>query len=271
MNKKNRIEKLALEFFDEEDSGEYKSFVEKFKPKRTTDDCFTPEEVYEAVKAWVLEEVPAVLDLRIVRPFYPGGDYQAEDYTGAVVIDNPPFSILSEIKSFYLEREIPFFLFAPSLTLLTSQSDRLTSIVSDANITYTNGAVVRTGFVSNFFGDLALILAPELKQSIEQAQAKTHPSKEQACYVYPYHVVSGALLSKYVARGLSIRVRQDEVHFVRALDHQRRLRKTIYGSGMLVSDRVAEALRNTPPPEKSTDHVWKLSPRELDIIKKLSE
>lgn len=75
MNKKNRIEKLALEFFDEENSGEYKSFVEKFKPKRTTDDCFTPEEVYEAVKAWVLEEVPAVQDLRIVRPFYPGGDY----------------------------------------------------------------------------------------------------------------------------------------------------------------------------------------------------
>jgi len=266
--KKNRIEKLALEFFDEEDSGEYKSFVEKFKPKRTTDDCFTPEEVYEAVKAWVLEEVPAVLDLRIVRPFYPGGDYQAEDYTGAVVIDNPPFSILSEIKSFYLEREIPFFLFAPSLTLLTSPSDRLTSIVSDANITYTNGAVVSTGFVSNLFGDLALILAPELKQSIEQTQAKAHSSKGQARYVYPYHVVSGALLSKYVARGLSIRVRQDEVHFVRALDHQRRLRKAIYGSGMLVSDRVAEALRNTPPPE---NHVWKLSPRELDIIKKLSE
>ena len=190
MNKKNRIEKLALEFFDEEDSGEYKSFVEKFKPKRTTDDCFTPEEVYEAVKAWLLEEAPEVLGLRIVRPFYPGGDYHAVDYTGAVVIDNPPFSMLSEIKGFYLSREIPFFLFAPSLTLFTSQSDRLTSIVADANITYQNGAVVRTGFVSNLFGDLALILAPELKQSIEQAQAKAHPSKEQARYVYPYHVVS---------------------------------------------------------------------------------
>ena len=48
---------------------------------------------------------------------YPGGDYKAFPYPdGAVVIDNPPFSILASICTFYLEHGIPFFLFAPSLT-----------------------------------------------------------------------------------------------------------------------------------------------------------
>ena len=31
----------------------YAAFTEKFKPKLTTDDCYTPEPVYEAVADWV--------------------------------------------------------------------------------------------------------------------------------------------------------------------------------------------------------------------------
>ena len=31
----------------------YEEFVEKFKPKKTTDDCYTPPEIYEAIKDWV--------------------------------------------------------------------------------------------------------------------------------------------------------------------------------------------------------------------------
>ena len=30
-------------------SKEYEDFVEKFKPKKTTDDCYTPPNVYEEV------------------------------------------------------------------------------------------------------------------------------------------------------------------------------------------------------------------------------
>ena len=30
----------------------YEQFVEKFKPRKTTDDCYTPPLVYEAVKGW---------------------------------------------------------------------------------------------------------------------------------------------------------------------------------------------------------------------------
>ena len=37
-----------------------------------------------------------------VRPFYPGGDYENFVYgENCVVVDNPPFSIISKIIRFY--------------------------------------------------------------------------------------------------------------------------------------------------------------------------
>ena len=36
----------------EDDNAEYAAFVEKFKPKKTTDDCYTPENIYNAVADW---------------------------------------------------------------------------------------------------------------------------------------------------------------------------------------------------------------------------
>lgn len=92
-----------------EESEEYQAFVDKFKPKKTTDDCYTPAPVYEAVKTWAVDKY-GLAGRTIVRPFYPGGDYQKMTYPdGAVVIDNPPFSILAEIVDFYHAHNIDFF------------------------------------------------------------------------------------------------------------------------------------------------------------------
>lgn len=246
---------------------EYKLFVEKFKPKKTTDDCYTPPEVYEAVKQWVLEEVPEIRELRIVRPFYPGGDYKAEDYSNAVVIDNPPFSILAEIKRFYIEQNVPFFLFAPALTLLSSGGTRLTSIVANCEIIYHNGARVKTSFVSNLFGDTALILAPELTRRVKEAQQAMKAPKAKPRYEYTPNVVTGATLCKYVDRGVSLRIPREETHFVSALDSQRKVGKKLYGSGFIVSDRIAKILQNAP---KELPIYWELSDREREIVRKLS-
>ena len=100
----------------------YDQFVDKFKPKLTTDDCYTPAAVYDAVAGWVAKEYK--LDQSdFVRPFWPGGDYESYDYPdGCVVVDNPPFSILSKIVRFYDSRKIRFFLWAPSLTLFGLRS-----------------------------------------------------------------------------------------------------------------------------------------------------
>lgn len=269
-SEQERIQKQSLQVYGEDgDTKEYRAFVEKFKPKRTTDDCFTPDPVYNAVRDWVLKEVPEVRDLRIVRPFYPGGDYQSEDYEGAVVIDNPPFSILAEIKRFYIGHGVPFFLFAPSLTLFATLANQLTSIVTDADITYANGAKVRTAFVSNLFGETGIILSPELKEKIEVANKVANPTKTLPRYTYPPHVVSGALLSKYVARGLSLRVPRSEVHMVGRIDSMGKRR--IFGGGALVSDRVAKELEEAlNAPVNAHDYVWELSERERGIIRRLS-
>lgn len=86
----------------------YEQFVEKFKPKKTTDDCYTPPLIYDGVADWVCTEYGINRDA-FCRPFYPGGDYETFDYTGKIVVDNPPFSILSKILRFYIERNIKFF------------------------------------------------------------------------------------------------------------------------------------------------------------------
>ena len=92
------MEQLSLLGDDTKENEEYRAFVDKFKPKKTTDDCYTPPNIYEAVKTWVVNEYHISKDTPIIRPFYPGGDYEHYDYPeGCVVIDNPPFSILSKI------------------------------------------------------------------------------------------------------------------------------------------------------------------------------
>lgn len=94
-----------------DDNPEYDAFTEKFKPKKTTDDCYTPPLVYDAIRDWACSEY-GIDPACIVRPFYPGGDYERFDYPDAcVVLDNPPFSILSKICEFYIDRGIAFFLF----------------------------------------------------------------------------------------------------------------------------------------------------------------
>lgn len=92
-----------------DDNPEYDAFVAKFKPKKTTDDCYTPPLVYEAVKTWACKEYDIDPD-GIVRPFYPGGDYEHYVYpSGCTVLDNPPFSILTKICEFYIQHNIRFF------------------------------------------------------------------------------------------------------------------------------------------------------------------
>lgn len=87
-----------------ESTAEYEAFVEKFVPKKTTDECYTPVLVYEAVRGWAVERY-GLQGCEIVRPFYPGGDYEREEYpAGCVVIDNPPFSIISKICAFYQKK-----------------------------------------------------------------------------------------------------------------------------------------------------------------------
>lgn len=65
-----------------------------------SDECYTPTPVYETVKNWACAEYN-IDPKRIVRPFYVGGDYEHFPYRpDSVVVDNPPFSLLSKLLWF---------------------------------------------------------------------------------------------------------------------------------------------------------------------------
>ena len=159
----------------------YEEFVAKFnkeKPK-STDDCYTPREIYEVVLDWANEKLN-IGDRPIVRPFYPGGDFENYDYPeNCVVVDNPPFSIFAKILRWYNEHRIDFFLFAP---FLTSIKEGVTLICTDTTITYDNGAFVKTGFVTNMMGKLLCVTAPDLSTKIIETDRKlknTPPKKKK--------------------------------------------------------------------------------------------
>ena len=218
----------------------------------------------------------------IVRPFYPGGDYERFDYPdGCVVLDNPPFSILSKICEFYIDRGIAFFLFAPSLTVLSGRSVvmRMNHIICDAEITYENGAVVRTAFVTSFGGNIAQT-APTLRKAVERAmrQIKAETKKEMPKYTYPDHVLTAAMLQKYAHYGVEFAVKREDCAQIAKLDSQRPMGKTIFGGGLLLSEKAAaekaaaeKAAAEKAAAEKAAAHVWELSEREKGIIASLGK
>ena len=144
----------------------YDMFVDKFVPKLTTDDCYTPESVYNVVRDYVCRRF-GVNPETIVRPFYPGGDYEEFDYElDSFVLDNPPFSILTQILKFYTERHIRFFLFAPGKEVL--HYTQWGSCLLGGNITYHNGAQICTSYVTSE-GDFDLECDPDFIQAVEDA------------------------------------------------------------------------------------------------------
>jgi hypothetical protein len=103
----------------------------------------------------------------VIRPFYSGGDFENINYPDScIVVDNPPFSIISKIVRFYIEKNIKFFLFAPHMTLFSADMD-CTAIVCGADVVYENGANVKTSFLSNVFGDIRVIGEPALYKNLE--------------------------------------------------------------------------------------------------------
>lgn len=250
---------------------EYEEFVDKFKPKLTTDDCYTPKEVYDVVLDFVKENCK-IEGLEILRPFYPGGDYENFNYPeNSVVVDNPPFSILSKIIRFYNERGIKYFLFAPHLTLFGTNQD-YTCIIADAQVIYENGANIKTAFVSNLFGNKKIIGSPDLHNRLESINKRKRA--KLPIYNYPHNVVTVSSIAKIVSKGVYIEIDKKDVAFCRGLDHQKEYKKGIFGSGFLISKKAAAkiAAAEKAAAEKGAEKkviYWELSEREKDIINKL--
>lgn len=253
----------------------YEHFVDKFKPKKTTDDCYTPGPVYYYIADWVSDKFNLSPE-KFIRPFYPGGDFESEDYTGKVVVDNPPFSILTKIVRFYIKNNISFFLFAPSLTLLNtakSEDTKFTKIPTFSNIIYENGAKIQTSFVTNLFDDTPTFyidrdFADGLAEVCESL--KTNKTTHRPRYSYPGNVLSVPSL-RYAVLGSDKpwKIYPESLAFTSRLDSQKSKKKDIFGGGYLVSDKVAAKLQTVKLQADKLAHTWHLSEREKEIIKSL--
>ena len=262
---------------------EYDAFVDKFRRKLTTDDCYTPENIYQAIRDWAVEHYD-LGDAPILRPFYPGGDYEHEDYPeGCVVIDNPPFSILSQICKFYAERKIRFFLFAPALTAFSVASGACNYLPMSCRITYENGADVRTSFVTNL-GQYKIETCPELWKLVDDLNNRnTGAGKvELPGYTYPDCVMTPIRIAP-TAKYMGLQIPAKDASFARALDEQRDQKKAAYGGCFFLSEKAAaekaaaekaaaeKAAAEKAAAEKKTEHVWSLSEREREIVANLGK
>lgn len=252
-----------ISMVEAQETEEYKAFVDKFKPKKTTDDCYTPDIVYDAVADWVAKEY-GVCKSSFVRPFWPGADYERFNYpAGCVVVDNPPFSISAKIIRFYLAHNIRFFLFCNYLTCfgLINAGD-VCVIPAESDITYQNGAKVKTAFVTNL--DVARVrTAPTLHDAVKVANARNleRTRKKVPSYTYPSHVMTATDMGYIARHGVDFRVLAKDCTFIRRLDSQVGSGKAIYGGGLLLSERAAA--------ERAAPTGWALSEREMEIVRSL--
>lgn len=263
---------MAVTSRNKEKFEDYEGFVEKFKPKKTTDDCYTPPLVYNAVADWVANEYK--LDKsKFVRPFYPGGDFEKIDYSGGIVVDNPPFSILSKIVRFYVERDIKFFLFAPTLTSCR-YGDFCTVLPIGCGVEYENGAVVCTSFVTNLEPhEIRARTSPTLYKAVDEANRATL-RKHIPKYVYPLELVTPAAIYPYARCGIEFVVPRSSSVRVPALDSQKAAKKGIFGDGWLVSEQVKaerEKAERWLLSKREKAERWPLSKRELEIIAGLTQ
>lgn len=221
----------------------YDEWLAKFddnnKPK-TSDDTFTPPAIYEIVKNYAIKKY-GLEGRRVVRPFYPGGDYQNFNYKeGDVVIDNPPFSILKKIKSFYVKNKIDFFLFAPGL-MMFNKSDRemnINYIMVGETVKFENGAKVPVGFATNL-GDNLIETAPELAKAIRNAQntKKVKPSR-----IYPPNVITSARINAIARKGVALKINGD-VKYIAKMDAMKSYGMgTLFGGGLLLKNKEAKKI-----------------------------
>ena len=242
---------------------DYEGFTEKFKPKKTTDDCYTPQPYFDAVVEYVDKYVTPLDGREIVRPFWPGGDYERHEYpAGCIVIDNPPFSIEADIIRFFMLNKIDFFLFCNGLTATIYKEDVCVHIIMDS-VVFENGANVKVGFVTNIKNGARIVIAGALEEMFDRIRRESK-KKSKPVLAYPRQVVSAALLKKYVCKGVQYSI-PDE-YAVRMTSQQDK----VFGGGWLVPNGIIDDLERARERERNTIYK-KLTPAANEVMRRIDE
>ena len=248
---------------------EYRAFVDKFKPKKTTDDCYTPKEVFDCVANWAARKYGFPLS-SIVRPFWPGGDYQAFDYPdGCVVLDNPPFSILAKIVDFYQAHGVRFFLFCPAL-VITALRPGTTLVAGSCDVTYQNGAKVRTNFITNLSPEIAAEGAPDLHEKVAEicARLRKEKAKNVRKVALPPQIITAARLGWICEKGVKLSIPRKSARIVRKCNGY-----AVFGGAFLLSRKLAaeRAAAERAAAERAAAEKIELGEDELRILEDLGD
>ena len=216
---------------------DYESYIAKFQEKeKTTDDTYTPPDIYEAVLNYVRSIYP-MEGKEILRPFYPGGDYEHAEYPeDGVVIDNPPFSMFTKICKFYSERRIPFFIFGPGLTIFYCLK-YCSVVVVASQIEFSNGAKVKCNFATNLIGDTLVTISPELSEAIAACPSQTQKVNLPK-FRYPQGLLSVSDLQTMAKGNLPFSVNRNEAVIVSNLDNHPK-KGGLFGNHLLISEAAA--------------------------------
>lgn len=211
---------------------EYEEWMKDKSPRKTSDDTHTPVDVYEVVASWVSDEYHIPREL-MCRPFYPGGDFKNFDYNNKIVVDNPPFSILSKISRFYQQNDVKFFLFAPALTCFSSTIYyELTHIFIGNPIIYDNGVRVSTHFLTNLEPNTLARSALDLSFEIRNCESQSPRKRNKVDW--GDDEFNGARLNTLTVKGKNFRFTRDECEHIK----ETRSGHHIYGGGILVKGWV---------------------------------
>lgn len=121
-------------------------------------------------------------------------------------------------------------------------------------------------------------MAGTLRKVLDEAIEQGKETNTLPKYQYPPEVVlpSSKVLCDIARAGLTWQMPRDEVFRVSALDAQREKKKSLFGSGYLISERLAQErlaqerlAQERLAQERRNAMQWELSPREREIIKGL--
>ena len=87
-------------------------------------------------------------------------------------------------------------------------------------------------------------------------------------YDFPMEVITAAKMGWIAKYGQRLEIRRKDSYFIRDLDAMKETGKGIYGSALLLSERAAA---ERAAAERAAATTWKLSEREIEIVKKLGE
>lgn len=152
------------------------------------------------------------------------------------------------------------------MTFSATPRRQCTLVCTHSQITYENGAVVNTDFVTNLYPeDIWVHVDGKLHDILGKADKERKPKKKQDKYQYPVNVTTSAELGHYIAsHGQDFIIRRNEGVRINKLDCQAGS-KSIFGSGILLGNAAAEAKARA----EAKAEILELSQRELNIIDKL--